>query len=435
MAEVDIKYKGTSIATMNASGTKTLGTSGKFCEADISVEYTKPTPSGTIQIDENGTYDVTQYASAEVSVSGGVVSADEKDVNFYDYDGTCVAAYTAAEFANLSALPDNPSHDGLTAQGWNWTLADAKAHVQNHGWLHVGQLYTTDDGKTRIYIRIPLEADADFRLFTIRYRQTVSNGVVVDWGDGETNTYSGTTAANHDHTYASGGNYCITLEAVNGDLHLDTNSGNTIAGSANSGTRYKSAYITRIEIGNAKSIGASCFAQCRCAESILISRNISFNDTSGVFGGCSALRFVSLPQTVTSIGAGMFSYCGGLLGAAIPKEALTMGATAYLSCGSLRRVLIPESTTEIGNQAFNNCSGLQIVVLPATVSSIGAQVFTNNFSTVEYHIKATTPPALANTNAFTGITAKCKIYVPNDSLSAYKAAANWSTYASKMIGE
>lgn len=46
MSDVTITYKGSPIATMNASGTKTLTTQGKYCEADIGVEYVKPS-SGT----------------------------------------------------------------------------------------------------------------------------------------------------------------------------------------------------------------------------------------------------------------------------------------------------------------------------------------------------------------------------------------------------
>lgn len=42
MADVDIRYKGASIAALDASGTKTLKTSGKYCESDITVSYTKP---------------------------------------------------------------------------------------------------------------------------------------------------------------------------------------------------------------------------------------------------------------------------------------------------------------------------------------------------------------------------------------------------------
>ena len=42
MADVEIKYKGALIAALDASGTKTLKTSGKYCESDIAVSYTKP---------------------------------------------------------------------------------------------------------------------------------------------------------------------------------------------------------------------------------------------------------------------------------------------------------------------------------------------------------------------------------------------------------
>ena len=41
MPDIDITYKSTSIATMNDSGTKTLKTSGKYCESDIVVTYVK----------------------------------------------------------------------------------------------------------------------------------------------------------------------------------------------------------------------------------------------------------------------------------------------------------------------------------------------------------------------------------------------------------
>lgn len=44
--DVTISYKSNVIATMSASGTKTLKTSGKYCEDDITVEYTKPSGGG-----------------------------------------------------------------------------------------------------------------------------------------------------------------------------------------------------------------------------------------------------------------------------------------------------------------------------------------------------------------------------------------------------
>lgn len=80
MSAVEISYKGSQIASMDATGVKTLLTGDTFCEDDIVIQYTAPsapTPTGTkqITITQNGTTteDVTNYASVEieVNVSGG----------------------------------------------------------------------------------------------------------------------------------------------------------------------------------------------------------------------------------------------------------------------------------------------------------------------------------------------------------------------------
>lgn len=47
MSDITISYKGSSIATMDASGTKTLLTEGKYCEDDITLQYVKPSGGGT----------------------------------------------------------------------------------------------------------------------------------------------------------------------------------------------------------------------------------------------------------------------------------------------------------------------------------------------------------------------------------------------------
>jgi hypothetical protein len=50
MADVSISYKGNEIASMNATGVKTLLTSALFCEDDITVSYTKPSaPTPVLQ--------------------------------------------------------------------------------------------------------------------------------------------------------------------------------------------------------------------------------------------------------------------------------------------------------------------------------------------------------------------------------------------------
>ena len=66
MSDITINYKGNAIATMDASGTKTLLTEGKYLEDDVEVVYVKPS-GGTDYLVErlNGT--LTSYASDDVT--------------------------------------------------------------------------------------------------------------------------------------------------------------------------------------------------------------------------------------------------------------------------------------------------------------------------------------------------------------------------------
>ena len=73
--------------------------------------------------------DVLEDANDELEVAlggGGSTPVAKGQVNFYDYDGTIIKSMSSAQFRGLESMPTNPSHEGLTAQGWNWTLSDAK---------------------------------------------------------------------------------------------------------------------------------------------------------------------------------------------------------------------------------------------------------------------------------------------------------------------
>lgn len=109
MADVTIKYKGSAIAEMSVSGTKTLGTSGKYCEGDVVVTYDRPTASevvsGSKSITSNGTHDVTAYKDAVVNVpipSGYIKPSGTKEIK---ENGT----FDVSSFA--SALVDVPVPD------------------------------------------------------------------------------------------------------------------------------------------------------------------------------------------------------------------------------------------------------------------------------------------------------------------------------------
>ena len=160
------------------------------------------------------------FVSAIGAISTGVQASPYKDVNFIDYDGTILHSYTASEFAELSALPENPTHEGLVAQGWNWTLADAKAYVSTYKQLIIGQMYSTSDGKTRFYIR--LKKGRTSPVLGI----AVNGSVTVDWGDGSsTETITGsdnTTVIYTPHIYPDrDGDYVISVDVISGKFYAN----------------------------------------------------------------------------------------------------------------------------------------------------------------------------------------------------------------------
>ena len=92
---------------------------------------------------------------------------------------------------------------------------------------------------------------------------------------------------------------------------------------------------------------------------------------------------------------------------------------------------IPPGVTPNASPSFNALSGLTSVTIPSSVTSIGDRVFAACNSLSAVLVGATTPPALGE-NVFDSTLAT--FYVPSASLTAYKAATNWSAYSTKMVG-
>ena len=399
--------------------------------------------------------------------AGGGGGASANDVNFRDYDGTIVQSYSAADFAALTAMPENPSHDGLTAQGWNWTLAKAKAYVAKYGRLEIGQMYITDDGKTRVYIH--LEQGRTSPMLGVCPNGTVD----VDWGDGTAHdTLTGTSTSvvqwTPNHAYAAPGDYVIKLTVTGSMGFYGNSSENQSSGLlryTSSGDNRNYVYrnaIQKVEIGSGVlAISAYAFAYCYSLASVTIPDSVTNIDGSA-FNNCYSLASVTIPDGVTSIAANAFNKCYSLASVTISDGVTVISAYAFAYCYSLASVTIPDSVTNIYNNVFQYCSSLASVTIPDSVTSIDENAFgictslasvtipdgvTNIYSgaffncycVAEYHITRTTPPTLSNASAFAFIAADCVIYVPYSAdhsiLEAYKTASNWSTYASYMQEE
>lgn len=88
--------------------------------------------------------------------------------------------------------------------------------------------------------------------------------------------------------------------------------------------------------------------------------------------------------------------------------------------------------TKLPNSAFNGCTSLVEITLPASLTSIGNYVFRGCESLKYFRINANTPPTLSWAPAFPSTIVA--IYVPDESITAYREATGWTDYASKIKG-
>ena len=145
---------------------------------------------------------------------------------------------------------------------------------------------------------------------------------------------------------------------------------------------------------------------------------------------------------VTSIGESAFDSCAGLTSITIPDSVTSIGNNAFYNCTGLTSITIPDSVTSIGEHAFNNCSSLTNITIPDSVTSIGDQAFFICLSLTSVTSLSITPPTLIPVydedqgkyiyNHFSVNASGRKIYVPSESVAAYKSASGWSTYASDI---
>ena len=116
---------------------------------------------------------------------------------------------------------------------------------------------------------------------------------------------------------------------------------------------------------------------------------------------------VEVGQCVTSIGDMAFEMCSRLTSCTIGNNVTSIGDSAFYQCSSLTSIEIPDSVTSIVDFAFYSCINLtSVTCLATTPPTIGFDVF-------------------GNTN-------NCPIYVPSQSVNAYKTANEWSSYASRI---
>ena len=221
------------------------------------------------------------------------------------------------------------------------------------------------------------------------------------------------------------------------------------------------------------SIGESAFGNCSRLSSILLPNSVtsigdwafyechsltSINIPDGVdrigqstFGGCYNLTSISIPNSVTSIGGSAFTGCMSLTSINIPNSVTSIGGyafegtawydnqldglvyigtTLYQYKGNMpanTNVVVKEGTNEIASSAFYSRKDLSSIVIPNTVTYIGGYAFESCNSLTFITCEANTPPSCGY-NCFNYVNKSIPVYVPANSINAYKKADGWKDF-------
>lgn len=252
------------------------------------------------------------------------------------------------------------------------------------------------DGNTHIWIHLE-----DGR--TSPVLGVCPNGTVtVDWGDGTepdilTGTSIYTVKWTPKHEYVKPGDYVITL-TVDGEMSISSNTG----GSETYLLRATSESVTNTNDPNRPYLHS--VRKCEIGNGVSISQD------------------------------GAFGYCGGMTDILLPNGINKIGNKIFYFCYDLENVILPDGLTTIGKYAFYDCHKLKNLVFPASVNSIGISAFNELYVASYYDFSNHSEIPTLGGITFNNMPSDCEIRVPAALLDEWKAATNWSNYASKIVG-
>ena len=161
--------------------------------------------------------------------------------------------------------------------------------------------------------------------------------------------------------------------------------------------------LTEVELPTSlQTIGFKAFSYCGLT-SLVVPNSVTTIDNNA-FEGCKSLQTVTLGTGLTKIQAYVFNGCESLTDIAIPNGITHINDFALSYCTALPSLLLPASVQFIGEESFSECTGLEQLTCEAVNPPYG-----------QYHV-------------FEGIDPSIPVYVPAQSVEAYRADNYWSYF-------
>ena len=292
--------------------------------------------------------------------------------------------------------------------------------------------YASEDGRCLIINGVlKAFAPADINTYTIPNGVTEIGNLVFQWCSVDSITIPNSVINIGDSAFSN----CYAKEIIIG------NNVATIGDNA----FWNCMSLTHVTLPNSvTSIGKKAFAACYNLEQFSgkfaedNGRILVIDGTLAAFAPVGVTEY-TIPNNITSIGDSAFNSCSNLTNISIPDSVTSIGNSAFGYCSKLTNITIPDSVTTIGSSAFSSCKNLTSITIPESITSIGSSAFSYCSNLTSVYCKPATPPSAGynmlhhyyNDN-YQPIG--CTIYVPMESVEAYKTAANWSSYAVDIVG-
>ena len=138
--------------------------------------------------------------------------------------------------------------------------------------------------------------------------------------------------------------------------------------------------LESVDLGQTTVIGESMFYGCTALKSVYSNGQIQeyavlLNEgitkiSPNAFYQCSSIKYLSLPSTLTYVGAIAFRDCKALEFVDFNGNENDIEFNNYghfMGCTALKAVSLPDNVTILNNRIFNGCTNLQAVYLPANL--------------------------------------------------------------------
>lgn len=182
--------------------------------------------------------------------------------------------------------------------------------------------------------------------------------------------------------------------------------------------------ISSFNAPKAITIGNNNFQQL----TTFVSFNAPLLETLGTycFSGCS-VETINIGN-VRSIGKWCFYQCDKLTGDIILPNLEEIGEVAFYQTLITSFVALNSNLKSIPANVFNGCIDLHTIEFGDGVTNIDATAFNNCSKLTSLIIHSVTPPALNGSITAANVI----VYVPENSVSAYKNATNWTRIADRI---